>query len=203
MKAKKLFPDLSFKRLWNKIKDLEDKVENDSGNSNETVRYNPETDMVEIYYNDVWQEWKVAGMQKFDFIKQTILSNWTLTKMKLTYPSTDLVDSIKFVTSSIESGASTTLGKENCYAICEIPIMIKKGDKLKINTTGTETGGNWLTISISNDGVNFNVLAGELYSTESEFDLTTYAGSELYFKVGFRSASVQVTHTFTKFEISQ
>ena len=26
MKAKKLFPDLSFKRLWDKIKDLEDKV---------------------------------------------------------------------------------------------------------------------------------------------------------------------------------
>lgn len=26
MKAKKLFPDLSFKRLWDKIKELEDKV---------------------------------------------------------------------------------------------------------------------------------------------------------------------------------
>lgn len=27
MKAKKLFPDLSFKRLWNKIKELEKKIE--------------------------------------------------------------------------------------------------------------------------------------------------------------------------------
>lgn len=30
MKAKKLFPDLSFKRLWDKIKDLEDKVDEGS-----------------------------------------------------------------------------------------------------------------------------------------------------------------------------
>lgn len=37
----------------------------DELNSNLGVRYNHETDMIEIFYNGIWNEWKVAGLQEW------------------------------------------------------------------------------------------------------------------------------------------
>lgn len=50
MKAKKLFPDLSFKRLWDKIKDLEEKVEqgNNESNKDSYSYYDDETETLYI-----------------------------------------------------------------------------------------------------------------------------------------------------------
>lgn len=58
MKAKKLFPDLSFKRLWDRVIGIEDKV--NKQDENLAVRYNSETGMMQIYDENIWKDWKIA-----------------------------------------------------------------------------------------------------------------------------------------------
>lgn len=83
MKAKKLFPDLSLKRLWDKIKDLEDKVGEGSDinldelNKNITIRYNQETDMLQCLVDGVWIDFKTAELKHMDLIEQLNGSGWT------------------------------------------------------------------------------------------------------------------------------
>lgn len=64
MKAKKLFPDLSFKRLWDKIKDLEDKVGEGSSNSGDTAYYDEETGT--LYINST------SGAYSYDSSTKTL-----------------------------------------------------------------------------------------------------------------------------------
>lgn len=67
MKAKKLFPDLSFKRLWDKIKELENGVSVQNPNS---VVYNSETDCMDVYQNDL-----LVGSVHCYFQKKPIVTN--------------------------------------------------------------------------------------------------------------------------------
>ena len=38
-------------------------------NSNLNVRYNKDTDMVQIYYNGAWKDWKQGGLQKYVMVE--------------------------------------------------------------------------------------------------------------------------------------
>ena len=182
--------------------------ESSGSNSNLGVRYNAETDMLEIFYNNQWNEWKVAGIQKFNFITGTILSDWSLTDMSLAYAS-DVIETMTFTSTALNSSASTTKGNENTYAISKNSVLIKQGDKLKVTgdhvVDGTNSG-TWIAISISTDGINFNLLTPnnvENYDLDTEFDLSTYAGSEVYIKFGMRAANKLPSFTFSRFEIAQ
>lgn len=162
--------------------------------------------MIEIYYNGVWNEWKPAGMQKFDFISNTVASDWILTNMKHTYDSGGTIPKMTFTGITQAYNGSQTPGTENGQAICKVPIMIKKNDKLKITSSGSNTGGNWSSLVAGTDGIKFPyTIFGEVlpYNVNKEIDLTTYAGSELYFKYCLRVASIYTTATLTRFEISQ
>ena len=48
------------------MNDLEQRIADEFSelNSNLSVRYNPENDKVEIFYNGEWNEWKNGNMQK-------------------------------------------------------------------------------------------------------------------------------------------
>ena len=161
--------------------------------------------MLEIFYNNQWIKWKVAGIQKFNFITGTILSDWSLTDMSLSYAS-DVIETMTFTSTALNSSASTTKGNENTYAISKNSVLIKMGDKLKITGGHSFDGsGTWISISISTDGINFELLTpdAENYDLDTEFDLSTYAGSEVYIKIGLRAANKLPSFTFSRFEIAQ
>lgn len=48
MKAKKLFPDLSFKRLWNKLQGIEDKVNEQNKNLNKKYDYSKKEEITSL-----------------------------------------------------------------------------------------------------------------------------------------------------------
>lgn len=50
---------------------------NSSLNSNLNMRYNPETDMVEIFYNDRWNEWMSGGLSYLNVLDIPV-SSWVL-----------------------------------------------------------------------------------------------------------------------------
>lgn len=165
------------------------------------IRYNPENDMIEIFYNGVWNAWKVSGMQSFDFPTDTVNNDWQSTIMNVTYAS-GVPNKITFTaTSNNTSVGNSTI---NSYALCKTPVMIKKGDKLKVTCSGAYTGGNQCEIQISTNGTSFTSLmtiSQDSYS--NEVDLANYADKEVYIRVGFRAASVKPSKTFTRFVIEQ
>ena len=50
------------------MNDLEQRIANEFSeqNKNMNCRYNPESDMIEIYYNGVWNEWKSGNLQTYE-----------------------------------------------------------------------------------------------------------------------------------------
>lgn len=163
--------------------------------------------MLQIFYNNAWNDWKPAGMQKFDFISDTIASDWILSNTKQQYDSSGTVPKMTFTGVSLDYNAGQTHGSENCKATCKVPVMIKKNDKLKVSATGSNTGGNWSSLVAGTDGINFPyVIFGGFNPADlsnKEVDLTSYAGSELYFRYTLRAATINTTATFTRFEVSQ
>ena len=170
-------------------------------NKNINMRYNLETDNIEIFYNNSWVVWSPAGMQSFDFISDTVSSDWQVTTTNVTYAG-GVPGSVTFAatTNNTSVGESTL----NCHATCKKTVLIKKNDKLRITCSGSYTGGNQTEVLISTNGSSFTRLA--LIETDSftkEIDLTTYAGKQVYIRVAFRAASVKPSKKFTRFIISQ
>ena len=65
-------------------------------NSNLTMRYNPDTDMVQIFYNGEWNDWKSGNMQTFYLYKdgeintELDLSGYTWSTYSKTAPTKNL-----------------------------------------------------------------------------------------------------------------
>ena len=72
------------------------------GSSKESVRYNADTDTVEIYHNGEWVEWKAGGMKNIDFLLLAS-TEWTQSDV-----DTFATNPIKMSTNNPQSGGQET-----------------------------------------------------------------------------------------------
>ena len=179
--AENLFYDGSQTGLGNNVQDAIDELNSniDNQNKNLNMRYNPETDKVEIFYNGQWNEWKSGNMQTlyvyngenltefngiFEDYRGTISKVEYSSYMALTFPT--------------YNSGHTMMGTI-------VPITIPK-DKSKLCLKYTLSGSNFLF------GIASSKIVGTTSFTKSillntasnittvELDVSDYAGMNYY-----------------------
>ena len=100
------------------MNDLEQRIANEFSeqNKNLNMRYNPETDMVEIFYNGVWNAWEVGNMQNL-FAYNYGNENTAITGGWSGYAYKD-------------SGSGSSV---------KLPTVTKESNRMKIGSTGTSS----------------------------------------------------------------
>ena len=158
MKAKKLFPDLSFKRLWDKIKELEDKVGEGGGDNQDsnTLTYNEETDSFGTIHpiTNEWKDLVFAGFKAVYLYKngneftndhggtwtfnsnQSNASYFDFVNLGASNSKTKNADNIYMKVSVPTTAAS--LGLATCYLSSAIDFTNYSKLVVVANTTGTK-----------------------------------------------------------------
>lgn len=179
-----------------------------------TIRYNSDNDSVEIYYNNIWNKWKIAKLQVYpiNFIVETIATDYTMGTTSVTLTIGD-----DFVSKS------TTTSSSNGYALYKTKLPISEGAIMNVvgkialsvgTMPGTiQTGYFQVQFSTDEGSTWVNVLSKtctikSAYSANSSFtntniDLSDYVGYDVMFRIRtyFTLSGITVTTTVTQFDI--
>ena len=160
------------------------------------IRYNEETDMMQIYFNGNWVNWINAGMKVFDF-RKTMASDWLCEETSVTPTGENIT------IASTNNNPSTCDTSFNAIYHCTRPV--NNGECLRVVLESYNfVGGHNLEIHISSDkGNTWNMIENlDTNILTKEYDLSDYVGKEISLKIHLRAAHQLMTAKFSKFEIS-
>ena len=165
-------------------------------NKNLTVRYNAETDKIQIFYNGNWVDCFEAGIQIINFLTKPT-ENWI---DKSNVIVTQGTSSLKFTatSSSSDNDIMNAMYSEKLYA--------SSGKKLRVVGTSNLSTTYANLIGISTDGVTWsNIVNGGTYTPtqfSAEIPLDGYTNG-FYLRINTNTVKGRVVFAeFTKFEIS-
>ena len=140
---------------------LGDTVQSAIDNSYHQVRYNKETDIVELFHEGKWQEWKSGNLQTYEELIPVAGGSLT---------ASSEYDSDSLITNILEDGASTcwwsNANDNNAEVTYVFPHQVLINN-LYLNTYEAVTDTN-IEIQISNDLINYEPIASFLYSDKYE-----------------------------------
>ena len=162
------------------------KLQFEEQNKNLNVRYNPETDMVEIFYNGVWNEWKQGAMQITDLIlydygdeKTSLSGGWqpyayipsgASTSTKKLPTITKNSSNMKF---EITGGTSSKSVLGALFAENSIDLTNYKTLKISLSSI---SGNGWFAISKNKKDLYDEVKSGNLVTGVNTLDISTIQG---------------------------
>ena len=163
------------------------------------MRYNEETDTVQIYFNDQWSDWAFGGLINIDFLKEDV-NNWVITTVSGTSSGAANISyisssgNLRFYTGSTSTDTSTAFTfirsfRVNGTKILYYTFTMEAG--LGSSTSDYNKNNSCFYIQISTDGETWSNVTDsigcEVLNTAKTFNgdlnLFAYSGQEIYIRV--------------------